>query len=189
MGKATHQQCSNNLLLDHSARIHAYHSRFVRVSEQVTGHWHSNLLRKCVRGFSPFGQTNYARWTPVFLKDMERLPQIHPTVHDAFMEGKFVVQRGDKKFSMMALDQSHEHSINFLKEDSGAKGLYGQQREKEVIELSKPEVLRVITELGVFSILCRTQRTCFNIQNHQLLNRTSSSNTSKLCATLSVKVK
>ena len=120
---------------------------------------------------------------------MERLPQIHPTVHDAFMEGKFVVQRGDKKFSMMALDQSHEHSINFLKEDSGAKGLYGQQREKEVIELSKPEVLRVITELGVFSILCRTQRTCFNIQNHQLLNRTSSSNTSKLCATLSVKVK
>ena len=25
MGKATHQQCSNNLLLDHSARLHAYH--------------------------------------------------------------------------------------------------------------------------------------------------------------------
>ena len=54
------------------------------------------------------------------------------------MEGKFVVQRGDKTFSLMALDQSQEHSIKFLKEDSGAKGLYGQQEEKEVIELSKP---------------------------------------------------
>ena len=50
------------------------------------------------------------------------------------------MQRGDKKSSLMSLDQSQEHSIQFLKEDSGAKGLYGQQVSKEVIELSKPEV-------------------------------------------------
>ena len=62
------------------------------------------------------------------------------------MAGKFVVQRGDKKSSLMALDQSQEHSIQFLKEDSGAKGLYGQQESKEVIELYKPEVLRAIDE-------------------------------------------
>ena len=51
----------------------------------------------------------------------------HREVHEAFMAGKFVVQRGDKKSSVMALDQSQEHSIQFLKEDSGAKGLCGQQ--------------------------------------------------------------
>ena len=62
------------------------------------------------------------------------------------MAGKFVVQRGDKKSSLMALDQSQEHSIQFLKEDSGAKGLYGQQESKEVIELSKPEILRAVDE-------------------------------------------
>ena len=62
------------------------------------------------------------------------------------MAEKFGVQRGDKKSSLVALDQSQEHSIQFLKEDSGAKGLYGQQESKEVIELSKPEVLRVIDE-------------------------------------------
>ena len=60
------------------------------------------------------------------------------------MEGKFVVQRGGKNFSVMALDQSQEHSIQFLKEDNGAEGLYGQQEVKEVIELTKPEVLRII---------------------------------------------
>ncbi len=70
------------------------------------------------------------RWTPVFLKDMASLPQIHPTVHEAFMEGKFVVHRYGKTFSMMALDQSYEHSIKFLKEDRGTKDLYGQQEEK-----------------------------------------------------------
>ena len=47
----------------------------------------------------------------------------------------------------MHVDQSHEHSIQFLKEDSGAKGLYEQQECKEVIELSKHEVLRAIDEL------------------------------------------
>ncbi len=51
----------------------------------------------------------------VFLKDMARLPQIHPTVHEGFIEGKFVVQRYDRKCSMIALGQSTEHSIKFLK--------------------------------------------------------------------------
>ena len=67
------------------------------------------------------------------------------------MAGKFVVQRGDKKSSLTAPDQSQEHSIQFLKEDSGAKGLCGQQESKEVIELSKPEILRSIDE---FECVC-----------------------------------
>ena len=92
------------------------------------------------------GHINHARWMPVFLKDMACLPETHPSVHEGFMEGKFVVQRSDKKFSLMALDQSQEHSIKFLRENSEAKGLYGQPEEKEVIALSKPEVLRVIDE-------------------------------------------
>ena len=62
------------------------------------------------------------------------------------MAGKLVVQRGNKKSSVMALDQSQEHSTQFLKEGSGAKGVYGQQESKEVIELCKPEVLRAIDE-------------------------------------------
>jgi hypothetical protein len=82
---------------------------------------------------------------PVFLRDMTCLPDVHPSAHEAYVESKFVVQRSGK-FSLIALDQSQEHSIKFLKEDSGTKGLYGQQEEKEVIELSKPEVLRGMEE-------------------------------------------
>ncbi len=63
-----------------------------------------------------------------------------------FLRGQFVAQRSGKKFSLMALDQSQEHSIKFLKEDSGTKGLYGQPDEKDIIELSKPEVMRIIDE-------------------------------------------
>ena len=69
------------------------------------------------------------------------------------------MQRGEKKFSLMALDQSQEHSIKFLKEDCVAKGLYGQQEEKEIIKLSKPEVLRAIDEFENASI-SRSNKEC-----------------------------
>jgi len=57
-----------------------------------------------------------------------------------------MVQRSEKKFSLMGLDQSQQHSIKLVKEDSGPKGLYGQAEDKAVIELSRAEVLRVIDE-------------------------------------------
>ena len=88
--------------------------------------------------FFAFGHTNYARWMPVFLKDMACLPETHPSVHEAFMEGKFVVQRSDKKFSLMALDQSQEHSIKFPKEDSGAKDSMVSQRRKRSLSFMDP---------------------------------------------------
>jgi len=124
-----------------------------------------------------FGHTNYTRWVLVFLRDMALLPETHPSVHEAFMAGKFVMQRGDKKSSLVALDKSQEHSIQFLKEDSGAKGLYGQQESKEVIELSKPEVLRAIDEFECACFSASTPPKVWSIQSHQLLNRKSSSNT------------
>ena len=77
---------------------------------------------------------------------MAQLPTLYPDVHDNFMKGHFVVQRSDKKFSLMSLDQSQEHSIWMQKEDGGPKGLYNQVEEKMVIELSRTEVLRVVEE-------------------------------------------
>ena len=39
---------------------------------------------------------------------------------------------------------SEEHSTKFLKEDSETKGQFGQQESMEIVELSKPGVLRAI---------------------------------------------
>ena len=82
----------------------------------------------------------------MFLRDMKRFPLLHPEVHVQFVKGHFVVQRCNTKFSLMGLDQSQEHSIKMLKEDSGSKGLYDQPDEKLLIELSRPEVIRIIDE-------------------------------------------
>ena len=87
--------------------------RFVR--GQRMGDWPLTLSAcdELCPWFFTFGHTNSARWMPVFLKDMACLPETHPSIYNAFMEGKFVVQRGEKKLSHMALDQSQEHSIKF----------------------------------------------------------------------------
>ena len=88
----------------------------------------------------------YQRITSWFLRDMALLPTTHPDVHAAFMNGMFSVQRSRTKFSLMALDQSHEHSVKFSKEDGGSRGLYYDPEEKEINEISRPEVLRAIQE-------------------------------------------
>ena len=77
---------------------------------------------------------------------MAQLPTLHLDVHDTFMKGHFVFRRSEKKFGLMGLDQSQEHSIRMLKEDGGPKGLYNQVEEKMVIELSRTEVRWVVEE-------------------------------------------
>ena len=75
---------------------------------------------------------------------MVRLPITHPDVHAAFTKGLFVLQRSSTKFAMMALDQSQEHSVKHLKDGGTTKGL--KIGEKEVIEISRPEIQRCIDE-------------------------------------------
>ena len=74
-------------------------------------------------------------------------PAVNPSrCHEAFQNGLFVVQQSNKKFSTMALDQSQEHCVKYLKVGSGTKGHYGQQSEQEMIELSRSEVMRLLDE-------------------------------------------
>ena len=40
--------------------------------------------------FFTFRHKNYVRWMPVFLKDMPCLPEIHPSVHETFVEGSLL---------------------------------------------------------------------------------------------------
>ena len=47
---------------------------------------------------------------------------------------------------MMAMDQNQEHCIQFTKHEGGPKGLYGQTEERDVIEISRPGILRAIQQ-------------------------------------------
>ena len=62
------------------------------------------------------------------------------------MQGLFVVQQSCTKFSLMGLDQCQEHSVQLVKSEGDNRGVYYDQEEKEMLEISRPEVLRVINE-------------------------------------------
>ena len=123
-------------------------SYFQFIRGQRTGNWKLTLsaIDDFLVWFFSFDRVTYSRMTPVFLRDMALLPEKHPTVHQAFMQGLFTVQRSQTKFSSMALDQSQEHSVKHVKEEGGGRGQYQNKAEKELLEISRPEVLRVVQE-------------------------------------------
>ena len=129
VGKATHQQCSNNLLPDHSARLHAYHV--------------------------PLRAGSANRW---LAKDT----QIH------WGNVPVVFRLWSHKLCKMDASLLERYGTSSTDPSDCPWGFHGRE---------------------VRSIQSQTPRIVLNIQNHQLLNRISSSSSSKLCATLPLKVK
>jgi hypothetical protein len=81
------------------------------------------------------------------MRDMTCLKEVHSSVHEAFLEEKFVVHRNGKTFSLMALDENQEHRIEFLKEDSGTKGVVSMNNKRKKRLLNSPkQVLGVMEE-------------------------------------------
>ena len=63
---------------------------------------------------------HYAKWVPVHVEDMKRLPL--PVLNE-FRNGKFVVHRSPNHFSSIAIDQSHEQMNKIIKGSGGVIGL------------------------------------------------------------------
>ncbi|KAL8583098.1 hypothetical protein ACOMHN_008536 [Nucella lapillus] len=68
-----------------------------------------DALTELVHWFHALDQTHYARWIPVHLKDMAELTTKHPDVTRKFREGHFTVQKTQRVFSSIPIDQAHEH--------------------------------------------------------------------------------
>ena len=64
--------------------------------------------------------THYARWLSVFIEDLNHL---HPSLREAFMDGKFVVRKTDRQFSCIGVDQAHEQNNKLIKIKRGAIGI------------------------------------------------------------------
>ena len=82
------------------------------------------------------------------------LPVKHPTVYDEFKKGNFVVLRSTHKFSLMAKDQSHEHSNPKLQ--AGGGGLFDMYDDTDMITLymlAGPDSVRVNDEFKRVQVL------------------------------------
>ena len=57
------------------------------------------------------------------MRDLIKLKIQHPDLHAEFKKGHFVVQRSQARYSLMAKDQSHEHSNKEIKTEGGYTNL------------------------------------------------------------------
>ena len=62
---------------------------------------------------------NYSRWLPVYIADMNSLPETHPIVYEEFMNGNHAVSRSKQAFAQVWTELALEQSINL---DSKSKG-------------------------------------------------------------------
>ena len=89
---------------------------------------------------------NYVRWVPVHIADMVNLNQTHPEVYQEFMKGHFAVQKTNRVFSAMSIDQCHEQLNAFIKSEGGAVGLTENPQALERWLIAGPEISRLVLE-------------------------------------------
>ena len=97
--------------------------RFIRAERDGIWLLHLSALAEMLPYFHAYDHTNYARWVPVYLADMHRLPETAPAVHQEFVAGNFPVKGSDKPFNQVWTDLNLEQSLNRHSKTSG--GLIG----------------------------------------------------------------
>ena len=73
--------------------------------------------------FFAMDHIHYARWTSVHIRDMCSLAKKCADVHSKFMDGAFTSNITGNPYSLIGLDQAHEHMNARVKGDGGAIGL------------------------------------------------------------------
>ena len=80
---------------------------------------------KCItKWMFALDHTHYARWLPVFIKDLEALDS---STRDAFEKGYFTIKRSNRVFSNIGIDQAHEQNNKIVKIHGGAIGILDSQ--------------------------------------------------------------
>ncbi|KAG1712189.1 Conserved oligomeric Golgi complex subunit 6 [Nymphon striatum] len=131
---------------------------YVRSLRQGSLMMYIEALTELVPWFYALDRTHYARWIPVHLKDMAKLTTKHPDVAKKFKESHFTVQKTQRAFSSIPIDQAHEQNNACIKGDGGAVGLTDNPSALRRWMVAGPEVARVIEEFQDVGQHCRQKK-------------------------------
>ena len=93
--------------------------QFVRSVRSGNKSLYLTSLTKITYYFFALNHVHYARWTPVHIRDMIMLPEMHPEINRHFEEGRFTINKTGKRFSNIGLDHGQEQNIKHFKEHGG----------------------------------------------------------------------
>ena len=105
-----------------------------------------DLFVKSLESLAPWffalDHVNYARWIPIHVEDMKSLPA---GIKEQ-LKSSWVVQKTQKKFSSMPIDQAHEQSNEHVKGSGGAVGLTENPSAFRRWMVAGPEQARLLAE-------------------------------------------
>ena len=119
---------------------------FVRSIREGNFHLYVEALSKLTPWMFALDLYNYSRWLPVHIRDMMMLKEKLPSVFAEFVRGKFVVQKTQHFFSLIALDHNHEQQNEAIKGDGGAVGLTESPSALRRWMVAGPETARVVNK-------------------------------------------
>ena len=94
---------------------------FVRAHREKNFIVYFEVLDELIHLFFALDHVNYARWTPIHIRDMKSLPQ---SIRDEFSQRcHWVLPKTNNKFSSIPFDQAHEQENKVVKGAGGAIGL------------------------------------------------------------------
>lgn len=96
---------------------------FIRAERDGCWELHLKSFRQMLPWFHVYDHNNYARWGPVYLRDMQLLPTTAPEVYEEFKEGRFAVSETGQPFTAIAADQALEHVNRAGKVAGGLVGI------------------------------------------------------------------
>ena len=99
----------------------------------------------------------------VHVRDMSSLNTTHPDVAQEFHNGKFVLAKSQRKFSLIAIDHGHEQNNGVMKDEGGIIGLTHEADALLRWAVAGPELVRVISE---FEASIVGKKECISQKNH-----------------------
>ena len=119
---------------------------FVRSIRQLNFQLFVQTLREICPWLVAWDLTNYSRWLPVFVKNLEELPTRDPIVYKAFMNGRFTSRKSHSAFSAISDDHLHKQNNKLIKGDGGAVGIFANPTALLKWMVSGPEISRMVYE-------------------------------------------
>ena len=92
---------------------------FIRAERSGDWSLHLNATAGMMPFFCTMDRMKYSRWPPIYLADMNSLPERHPVVFEEIMNGNHAVSRSKQAFAQFWTDMALQQSINL---DSKRKG-------------------------------------------------------------------
>ena len=131
---------------------------FVLSQRQSSFSMYLDALTDLVPWVFALDHTNCDRWIPVHIRDIIELQTRHPDVAREFNAGNFTIQKTNRIFSAIPIDQAHGHEVAALIEEFGdAHQLIG--RRDEVLHHDQTASEQNAFSKNVCSLVNLTERT------------------------------